>query len=431
MQPKFLWISVMLAASSANVYAAGFGLIDNSVANMGNAYAGAAASAEDASTVWFNPAGMAELDDGTHVSAGVHIVKPTAEFTNNGSIKSDSTPLTGNGISEKTAYIPNAYAVKPINDKVKVGLGVNAPYGLETNYDANWAGRYNAIKSAMKSVNVNPSLSYKVNDKVALGAGLNAQYIDAELTSAVDLSAVGGADGKATIKGDDWSYGYNVGALLKPSAKTKVGVSYRSKMDHTLKGSATYDYTLPVGLPPPVVTLLNARLADKNAQAAANLPASLSVSVAHKVNDKVEVLGDITRTNWSSFQELKVVNSADGSPIALTTEDWKDVNRYSLGMNYKYNDRLKLRTGVALDKEPIPNANRRTPRIPGNDRKWVSVGANYKLNKGMSVDVGYSHLFVKNTDINNTDEGVAPAHTVKGTYKADVDIVGAQLNWRF
>ena len=153
MQPKFLWISIMLAASSANVYAAGFGLIDNSVANMGNAYAGAAASAEDASTIWFNPAGMTELEDGTHVSAGVHIVKPTAEFTNSGSTRTlkiapITTPIAGaNSISDKTAYIPNFYAVKPINDKVKVGVGVNAPYGLETSYDGNWVGRYHAIKS--------------------------------------------------------------------------------------------------------------------------------------------------------------------------------------------------------------------------------------------------------------------------------------------
>ena len=102
MQPKFLWISIMLAASSANVYAAGFGLIDNSVANMGNAYAGAAASAEDASTIWFNPAGMAELEDGTHVSAGVHVVKPPAEFTNSGSTR------TSNAVPPVTNLPPKA-----------------------------------------------------------------------------------------------------------------------------------------------------------------------------------------------------------------------------------------------------------------------------------------------------------------------------------
>jgi long-chain fatty acid transport protein len=431
MQAKFLWISVMLAVSSANVYAAGFGLIDNSVANMGNAYAGAAASAEDASTIWFNPAGMAELEDGTHISAGVHVVKPTAEFTNNGSVNNlTASPITGtNSTSDKGAYIPNVYAVKPLTNKVKLGVGVNAPYGLETNYDANWVGRYNAIKSNMKSININPSVSYKVNDKVSLGAGVNAQYIDAELTSAVDLATVTrGAitqDGKATITGDDWSYGYNMGALFKPTTKTKVGLSYRSKMNHTLKGTATYD--LPAGTPAALV----AALSNKDAQAAANLPESLSLSVAHKVNDKVEVLGDITRTNWSSFKELRVINPADGSTITVTPENWKDVNRYSLGMNYKYSDRLKLRTGVALDKEPIPSATDRTPRIPGNDRKWLSVGANYKLNKGMSVDVGYSHLFVKDMDINNTNTTRISSHTLNGTYKADVDIVGAQLNWRF
>ena len=460
----FLGLGLTLCSSASLVQAAGFGLIENSASGMGNAFAGSAATAEDASTVWFNPAGMAELDDNTHVSAATHIILPKAKFNNvasrvnpaltGGSVSAAEAALTGsNSTSDKGAVVPNGYVVKSINAKTKVGLGVNAPFGLETNYDDDWYGRYHALKSDMKTVNINPSVSYKVNDKLSVGGGVSAQYIDVELTSAVDSAAVcrgiasaansgtllssclsalpkvadPSTDSKATIKGNDWSYNYNVGALYKPTSKTKVGVSYRSKMDHSLEGTAKYDVNARLQ---PILTATGVtRFNSADATAEANLPASLSVSVAHKLNDKVEVLGDITRTQWSSFEKLTVKNADTGAIITNVDENWKDVNRYSVGVNYQKNDRLKLRGGVAFDEEPIPDAQHRTARIPGNDRTWLSMGANYKLKKNMSMDVGYSHLFLDETPIDNTDESTG--NTLRGNYDGSVNILSAQLNWSF
>lgn len=460
-----IWVgSAFFCCASSPLYAAGFGLVESSASGMGNAFAGAAASAEDASTIWFNPAGMSELKDTKQVSAAVHFIMPQANFTNvasrvnpaltGGNVAAAETALGGvNGSTDKSAVVPNFYAVYPINERTKAGLGINAPFGLETNYDDDWYGRYHALKSDMKTVNINPALSYEVNDKLSVGGGVNAQYIDVTLSSAIDSAAtcrsiasaansgalltqcltalpkVGNAatDSKATIKGDDWSFNYNAGVLYKPTDKTKVGLSYRSKIKHNLEG--TTDYTVNPALQPILTATGITRFNDAPAAAEADLPAIVSLSVAHKLNDKVEVLGDVTRTQWSSFKRLTVTNADTGAVVSDVDESWKDANRYSLGLNYQRNERLKLRTGVALDESPVPDALHRTARIPDSDRTWVSAGANYKLKKNLSVDVGYSHLFVDDTPIDNIDS--ATGYALRGLYDSDVDVVSAQLNWSF
>jgi len=461
---RTLLAMTIACALQSPVHAAGFALIENSASGMGNAFAGAAAVAEDASTAWFNPAGMAELGDGTHLSAAGHIIVPQADFTNKGSwvnpaltggnFTQAQAALTGkNDSGGKTAFVPNSYAVRRINDHLTAGVSINAPFGLETNYDDDWIGRYNALDSAMQTINVNPSLAYEINEQLTFGAGLNAQYINVELGSAIDSAAacrsIAGAansgdllltclnalptlansatDSQVTISGDDISFGYNLGAMYKPNPATKVGFSYRSAIDHQLEGDA--DYKVNAALQPVLTATGITRFNDVKVTAEANLPATTSISVAHKLNDTVELLGDVTHTGWSSFERLTVKNAQTGALVTDVNESWEDVFRYSVGANYQYSDRIKLRGGLAIDKTPIPNAKLRTPRTPDTDRTWVAVGANYQLNKGMSLDLGYAHLFMDQTPIDNTSED--NGYAVRGLYDSSVDILSAQLNMSF
>lgn len=460
---SLLAVSITLALSTT-VQAAGFALIENSASGMGNAFAGAAAVAEDASTTWFNPAGMAELGDGIQTSVAGHIIIPKAKFTDKGSwvnpaltggnIDQAQAALTGiNDDGGKAAFVPNSYVVKRFNDKITGGIGINAPFGLETAYESDWIGRYNALDSAMQTVNINPSIAYEVNEQLTFGGGVSLQYITVELGSAIDSSAacrsIAGAansgdlllsclkampklsnpatDSKVVISGDDVSFSYNLGAMYKPSPKTKIGVSYRAGTNHELEGKA--DYTVNAALQP----ILNAtgvtRFNDVDVTAEANLPDTLSLSVAHKVNDKVELLGDFTQTGWSSFERLRVIDKKTGAIVTNVDEKWEDVSRFSVGANYQYNDRMKLRGGVAIDKTPIPNAKLRTPRTPDADRTWLAVGANYKLNKTSSLDFGYAHLFMDETPIDNTSED--NGYAVRGVYDSSVDIISAQFNMSF
>jgi long-chain fatty acid transport protein len=446
--------------------AAGFALIENSASGQGNAYAGAAAHARDGSTIWFNPAGMMKLDRDQLVFAG-HIVSPNASFTNNGSSQAAALgggPLRGiNDDGGSTAFVPNFYWVKTINESTKFGLGVTAPFGLATEYafdpavgpDSNFVGRYHGVLSDLKTININPSLAYKINDRVSVGGGLNIMLGSVELSSAIDFGALCvagvttppgpaacGATGASpqNIDGfglntgdnyDDLSLGYNLGITIEPGDNTTIGMAFRSEVEMKISGSA--DFTVPTSSPVlSAVVAGSGAFVDTGLNAKVDLPASFSLSVSQRVS-KFNILADITWTGWSSFKELRIVYDNPAQPDTVTTEDWKDTYRFSLGFDYQQSDKLVLRTGVAYDESPVPDADHRTVRLPGNDRTWLSLGLTYMFNKDMSFDVGYSHLFIKDAPINNTLEtDFAQLNaTVTGEYEASVDILSAQFNWYY
>jgi long-chain fatty acid transport protein len=434
--------------------ASGFALIEMNARGQGNAYAGAAAYTPDASTVYFNPAGMMMLED-DQIGGALHLIMPNASFTNDGSTAADSVgggPLLGDDDDGgSNAFVPNFYWVKTINEEMKFGLGVNTPFGLETSYDDEWVGRYHAVLSNLRTVNINPSLAYRVNEQFSIGGGLNFVLGAVDLSNAVDFGAVCAAstaaafcpgfgaspqeaDGKAEFEADNFdniSTGFNLGLLFEISPQTSIGVAYRSEIEMKVKGEV--DFTVPAQLSTPPLDLTSTGLfVDGGIKATVDLPASMSFSLAHRI-DKITWLADVTWTGWSSFDELRIIYDNGVQPDSVTTEDWNDTMRYSLGLDYLYSQRLVLRTGLALDETPVPSKERRTPRLPGNDRTWLSFGATYMQSKTLSWDFGYSHLFIDDAKIENQFESSASVleATLKGDYEADVDIISVQLNWKY
>ncbi len=430
---------------SMQAQAAGFALIEFSASGMGNAFAGAAATAEDASTVQFNPAGMSLLD-GDQLSGVFHVILPSSEFVNNGSQSAFGDPLTGaEDDGGRNAFVPNFYWVKQLGNDAAFGISVTTPFGLATQYDDNWIGRYHAVESDVRTININPSISSRVNDKLSLGAGINVQYVDVILSSAVDFGALcvaqldsascgalgalpQQADGFAKLTGDTISVGWNIGMMYEFTQQTRMGLAYRSQLKHKVNGDA--DFTVPSAVS--FITDAGA-FADTGLQATITLPDSLSASVLHQMNDDLTLLADVTWTGWAKFEELRIIYDNPLQPDSVTTENWDNALRFSIGANYKMSDTLKLRGGLAVDNTPVPSAERRTPRIPGDNRTWVSLGVQYQLDKNMTVDVGYSHLFVNDTTINNTFESSVPTlnATLTGSYQASVDILSAQLSWKY
>jgi long-chain fatty acid transport protein len=460
---SLLFLSSLFYASSA--HPAGFAIIENSASGMGKAFAGAAAVAEDPSTIWFNPAGMSYLSDnnGTkaELSSALHIISAKTRFADKGSTPPSSfgaATINGRKDSNKNivSIVPNMYYMRPVNDRLIFGVGINGPFGSKTEYADDWVGRYQATETDMKTINLNPSISWKTNDKLSLGAGISAQYIDVKLASSVDSAGVCRKigidiatkinstalidycnkaypkaaqyknDTHAVVEGDGIGYGFNIGLLYQPTDKTRIGVSYRSKISHTLDGKAKYN--VDAGLAPVIAQTGINTFSDRAIKASIDIPESISFSLAHKLNSRLELLGDVTWTSWSNFNELLITEKATGKEVTRVPEKWNDVTRISIGANYKYNDHLTLRTGLALDEEPIPSARYTTPRIPGNDRTWLSLGAGYKVNKKMSLDFGYSHLFMDETAIDNPGES---GYSVRGLYNNKVDIFSAQLNYTF
>jgi long-chain fatty acid transport protein len=447
-----------LAGAGGMAHASGFALTEQSASGLGTAFAGMGAITGDPSGMYYNPATLSAMD-GSGMTVGVHVIQPSAKLSD-----ASATATTGNvpyatagnngGDGGVTGYVPNFYYARPLAGNVTFGFGINAPFGLATKYNKDWIGRYHAIDSEMYTLNLNPALSFKLSDRWAFGIGLNAQYIDAKLSQAADsyltcaglynqntsycnpgaLTAAPGyqpQDSYATIKGDSWGYGMNFGFLYRPSDRTTIGFGYRSTVIQNLSGTATFDRSAAFNNAMSASPLNSQFFVNQSVDAAITLPDSASLSWVQLLSPDWTLMTDLTWTGWSHFKEL-VVDYANFpyQPSTTTTEDWKDTWRVSAGATYRVNGQWKLRGGLAYDQTPIPNAEHRTPRIPGNDRTWIALGANWAWNRRSSLDVGYAHLFVPNTKINNTTETGAN-QTLTGTYKSSVDILSAQYNMKF
>ncbi len=441
----FCLLGTACAVLPSPVVAAGFALIEQSVSGQGRAFAGAAVVADDASTVYFNPAGLTRLD-GAAVLAGSHLILPRVLFDDQGSMTANGTPLEGGEDSTRVgALVPNLYLAAPLGRRWVAGFGVNVPFGLVTHYDDDWVGRYHAVESDVQTVNLNPALAWRVSDQLAVGAGFNAQYIDVTLTSAVDVGGACAAqlpvsacrtqglapqqsDGFADIHGTDWAFGFNVGVLFEPLSSTRVGLTYRSSLRYSVNGWA--DFTVPVG----AALLTEAGVfVDTAIESAVTLPDSVSLAFAQAVGARITVLAGVDWTGWRDFDELRI-RYASAQPDSVTTENWENVYRFALGVDWQVRPGWVLRTGFAYDQTPIPDAAHRTPRIPGNDRRWFSVGLGYRGQGGLQVDFGYSHLDAKTTAIDHVFESSIPSlrHRLTGEFTdANVDIVALQLGWAF
>jgi long-chain fatty acid transport protein len=432
-------IAALCIVSAGSAAAAGFALIEQSASGIGNAFAGSAASAEDASTIFFNPAGMTYLP-GKQILVGAAAVKPSINFNNNGSTTlNGAQALTGGngGDAGTVGYVPNLYASLELSPTMWLGLGINAPFGVKTDYEAGWVGRYQALESDLKAININASMAFKVNDKISLGVGLSAQRAEATLSQAVDFGTIcfgqfGPAacsgigltpqnnDGSQELTASDWGYGYNLGAIFQISPDMRIGVNYRSRIDYTLSGTSTFS-----GVPAAFGTI--AQFQNTNATADLTMPDTASLSVFQTFDDKWDIMGDITWTHWSVFKTL-TVNFANGAPAFVTPENWRDTWRLSLGTSYKLSQSWKLRSGVAWDQTPVPDQTSRTARIPDNSRTWISIGASWYFDKGASLDFGYAHLFLPTTPIDHTQQA---AGTLVGNYNGNINILSVQAVWTF
>jgi long-chain fatty acid transport protein len=393
----------------------------------------------------------------------VHLITPSFKFRDSGSAAAAFQPLGGDGGDAGSLnVVPNLYFALPINRQLSFGLGINAPFGLVTEYDNNWIGRYQGIKSDVKTINVNPAVAWRVTDTFAVGLGIDWQRVDAEFTSAVNYSAAiaqaaqtaaaggqipaaavpgiiaatSGLEARTRVKGDDSAWGWNAGLLWDVTPQTRVGFHYRAPIKYKVSGDASFDLpTLPT-LPPtlaPVVGLLatavNGRLANGGITADIKLPDIANVSVFHRLNDRWDIMGDIQYTKWSVLKDLTFVRTT-GAVLSSTPENFDDVWRYSVGANYRYNDAWMFRGGLAFDQSPVNTADR-TPRLPDADRTWISMGAQYKFNRNLKADAGFTYIFVKDPDIHQNAGNAAASGLVSGRYDASVTILSAQLTYTF
>lgn len=423
--------ALIAIAFSGSAAAAGFQLLEQNASGLGNAYAGSAAVAENASTIFYNPAGMTQLKD-IEVSGGVSMVSASYQFNNTSS--ATGTTLVGNADGGTDGYIPNAYLSWRVAKDISVGLGIGAPFGLMTDYNNPWYGAAQSLKFQIKTINVNPSVAWRANDWLSIGGGLNYQTIDAEYVRAVAITNAGLATTTATIKLNDTAWGWNAGALFTLSPATKIGVAYRSTVKYEVTGNSS--------LAGPARSALTPFGAESDLKASVKLPDTFIFSATQKLGDQWELLGDVSWTGWSSIPKIDIIRTsgvASGTVAQTLDTEFRDTWRVAAGATYKVNNAWKVKMGLAYDQTPVKGASTRLVSLPDNDRVWFSLGAQWKPAPNTTIDVGATYLLVKDSDINNNQTvAVVDAQTaarnrgtVTGTYDDKAIILGAQLSMAF
>ncbi|WP_107879775.1 OmpP1/FadL family transporter [Neisseria animaloris] len=459
-----LFVSTALAAQAAQ--ASGYHFGTQSVAAQGTANS-SAAEASDASTLFYNPAGLTKLD-GHEISASLNLVSPSVKYSeakakyNGGKTVANSS--NSGKIAENLIFAPHLYGAYKVNDNVTAGLGVYVPFGSKTEYAVDSVLRYNLNKTELTTIAVEPAIALKLNEKHSVAVGAIAQYSTAGLRKYADWAAslrpsmpidpngVGLMDGHAEVKGKDWGYGYHLAWMWDINDRTRVGVNYRSRVKHNLEGTADWAadgaaakqvYAGRIGK-----TIAEGGLGyvpHEKANLKITTPESLSLHAMYQASEKWNLFGDVTWARHSRFSraELNFENpkrtvSGQLSNQTVITPNWRDTYKVALGAAYQYSDPLQFRFGIAYDQSPVRNATDRLVTMPDNNRIWYSLGGKYDFAKKHSINAAYSYIYVQNAkanvrakpsnaEVNTVDSNVSSS----ARFKSHAHIVGVQYNYKF
>ena len=411
-------LAVAVTLASSQLLASGFALNEQSISSMGVGFAGRSSAAEDASTIYANPAGMSRLKrEQVTVGGAAVIAKTDIKGGSNlgGETDGDMVPVVG---------VPMGYYVKPLDEHWSVGFGIYVPFGLVTDYGSDDAARYWGKKSHVEVITFQPTVSYAFNDRVSIGFGPTINRIEGELgSSLINPFTPGRNDGEVKIKGDDTAVGYNIGLLVQATDRTRLGLTYHSMVDYKLEGKTRVST--------PLIGPFNGDKFDASLKI--KTPESVDLSITHELDDQWTLYAGSTWTRWSRLEDITVQNDVPG-PLAGSAfetiseeQNWHDTWAHAIGASYKLNKQWTLRTGFTIDQSPTNNHDR-SPRIPTGDRKIFSVGAGWSPTDDMTVDVAYSYLWEEDTKVDL-------ASTSKGRYQAKYENVahgvGASLTYRF
>lgn len=389
-----------------------------------------ASGLENASAVFYNPAAIQRLDSSQFViRSDVTIVNP--KFEDRGSELIPGLPLTGGSASARAeVLVPSLAATWKISEDVSVGLSVENIFGLATLYPNDWAGRYQAIESRLSTLNINPAVAVQITDELSAGVGINVQYATTALSNAIDfgsLIALTGLppqpqqfDGLVELSGEDWSWGWNAGLLYQPTETTRIGLTYRSAISHTLRGDANFT------VPDAVLGLTSTgAFTDTPATVSLDLPDVVSLGVYHQVSSNFGLAGQVDWTNWSRYSETRVNFDNVFQPDLVEVQNWQDTFRFSLGAVYDPSSQWRLRLGLGYDPSPVPNEFL-SPRIPSSDGILLDLGATYRPIDDLALTVRWFHIFYSPIDINRTVPG---GGTLLGSYNTSVDTFSIMLEW--
>ncbi|WP_413731875.1 MULTISPECIES: outer membrane protein transport protein [unclassified Shewanella] len=442
-------IAVAIAASfvgaTTQVQAAGFQLAESSATGLGRAFAGEAAMADNPAVQGRNPAMLSYLE-GRQISAGAIYVMPDVDATGRVSLASPllPQPITMNADAldvADNAAVPNFYYSNQLNDSWTWGLALNSNYGLSTELPAAHAASIFGNKTAITTVELNTNIAYRIDERFTVGAGLRGVYGDGEIGASVPgwiegVRAIPGLTAEVTsrlpaagtelkhLEGDDFGYGWQVGASWQINANHRLGIAYHSHVELDLDGQAR-------GL------VYTGGTAEVEGYLPLELPAFAELASYHQLTDNWAMHASINWTDWSVFNKLVAYFPGEQKPVGglesdlVKEENFKDNWRFALGTSYQLNNAWLLRAGVALDKTAVDDEYR-TITIPDTDRLWFSVGAGYAPSKNLTVDLGLTYIHAHgDAPINETQELMGLAQVAfQGDASGHVWLAGLQVTYK-
>jgi long-chain fatty acid transport protein len=352
---------------------------------------------------------------------------------NNVGAGSSLTPLGFGGTDNIgiDSLVPAGYTSYQLNSNLWIGLATNSPFGLSEHFPSNFAGRAYGADASLKTYNASPSIAWRVNDWLSLGAGAQIQYMHVNVVQGIGpVPAVGLGPVIGTLKGDGWGYGFTVGATLKPTATTTIGVGYRSAINQKINGTEE--------LPAAVVGLggFGFPSTPGSVNTTIDLPATLSVGVRQQVGPQWTLLGTFEWSDWSRIGTSNILQPSGASALVLGRPvgvhfEYRDGWFASVGAEYKWSEALTLRGGVGFERSPISD-DVRIPLVPDNDRTWAAIGATWNVTPQIALDFAYSHIFVKDTSIAVDANNPSFTGTIyNGTVDAHVDIISLGFKYRW
>jgi len=399
----------------------GFAIKHQSGTGEGIAYAGTAATAHDASAVFFNPAALTQLQGNQFVGIANFIVPVTKLKRSAGTLPAALGGGPAGGVSTADdagldAIVPVAYASWSVGKAVRLGIGVNSPWGLATDYDEGWQGRFKGVTSKLKTVNVTPAAAYRVADWLSVGAGVQVQYADVRLTNAI-LTTTG--EGFIDLAGDDVGVGWTAGFVVEPRKGSRLGVGYRSEIDQTFTGTAR----LAPGVGPSM---------DLDFRGDLTFPETVRIGVSQDLPSGFAVHFGAVWRRWSRVEQQQAVFETPVAALAGARDvtvrlDWANTWFFSAGLTYTPTPGWMLRAGIGFDESPIPDKTRE-PRIPGADGKAIAFGGSYRVTDAVDLTFAYTHVFVDDSSINLADP-LSGALTAQ--YESHIDTFVVQARVQF
>lgn len=427
---------------SGHAHAAAFQLKENSAKGQGRAFAGSASAPGDTAVVVNNPAAM-RLLDGRQFSVGVSAISFSAKFDGEGRYVGPTGPGTGaqigggnGGDGGTIAPVPALYFATPLGENMHLGASLTVPYGFKTEYDRDWIGRYQGIKTELQAIDAGLSFSYDVNPWVSFGASVFAERLDVDLSNAIDFGtalyaqgvpgfAPGSQDGYSRIKGNNTEVGFTLGGLFSVDEHTHIGLTYRSQVDHKIDDGKAY-FDVPAAAKAVLALAAPGQYVDTSGKAKIIMPATATASFTHDINDQWTVMADVTRTAWSKFDTV-TVDFGSAQPDSELEFNYRDTTFVSIGTDYRMSDTLTLRGGLAYDQTPT-TTQYRDVRVPDQTRKWLSLGLTWTPSERTEWNVGYTHLFVSDADVSGYS---VTASSINGSFDVGGDILAGSMTYKF